>query len=129
MLEKILTWLTICDNILSIKGGCIMFADRLKQLRIKKGLTQVEFAKKFNISSGTIAMWETGKRTPDVETLKKIANFFDVTLDYLLFDNLETDNSKIDNVYLSLAKEAQNEGIDPRDIKLAIETIKAMRNK
>lgn len=106
-----------------------MFADRLKQLRIKKGITQVEFAKKFNISSGTIAMWETAKRTPDVETLKKIADFFDVTIDYLLFDSLETNDNQIDNVYLSLAQEAQEEGIDPRDIKLAIETIKAMRDK
>ena len=61
-----------------------MFADNLKQLRKDKGLTQTQFASEFNISAGTIAMWETGKRMPDTETLKRIAKCFDVSLDYLL---------------------------------------------
>ena len=61
-----------------------MFAENLKNLRKAKGLTQVQFAQIFQISSGTIAMWETGKRMPDTETLKRIAKYFDVSLDYLL---------------------------------------------
>ena len=61
-----------------------MFADRLKLLRKSKKLTQTEFASRFNIATGTIGMWETGKRIPDTETLKKLANFFDVSVDYLL---------------------------------------------
>ena len=61
-----------------------MFAENLKNLRKSKGLTQVQFAQIFQISSGTIAMWETGKRMPDTETLKRIAKYFDVSLDYLL---------------------------------------------
>ena len=66
-----------------------MFADNLKKLRKSKGLTQIQFALEFNISSGTIAMWETGKRMPDTEMLKKIAQYFNVTVDYLL------DNEKL----------------------------------
>lgn len=61
-----------------------MFAENLKGLRKQKGLTQIEFAKHFNIATGTIAMWETGKRTPDFKMLLQIAAFFDVTVDYLL---------------------------------------------
>ena len=61
-----------------------MCAEKLKNLRKSKGLTQVQFAQIFQISSGTIAMWETGKRMPDTETLKRIAKYFDVSLDYLL---------------------------------------------
>ena len=61
-----------------------MFAENLKNLRKSKGLTQVQFAQIFQISSGTIAMWETGKRMPDTETLKRMAKYFDVSLDYLL---------------------------------------------
>lgn len=61
-----------------------MFAENLKNLRKSKGLTQVQFAQIFQISSGTIAMWETGKRTPDTETLKRIAQYFNVSIDYLL---------------------------------------------
>lgn len=61
---------------------CFMFADRIKKLRKEHNLTQVEFAKIFNISNGTIAMWETAKRQPDFETLLKIADYFNVSTDY-----------------------------------------------
>lgn len=61
-----------------------MFETRLKELRKKANITQVEFAKQFHISKGTIAMWETGKRQPDYESLIKLADYFNVSLDYLL---------------------------------------------
>lgn len=61
-----------------------MFSQRIKELRKNKGITQIEFAKLFNIATGTIAMYETGKRQPDYETLKRIAEFFNVSTDYLL---------------------------------------------
>lgn len=66
-----------------------MFSERLKELRKKKGMTQIQFAEVFNISSGTIAMWETGKRKPDLETIKNIAEFFDVSVDYLIGNKQE----------------------------------------
>lgn len=58
--------------------------ETLKLLRKGKELTQSQFAKEFGISSGAIAMWETGKRQPDGETLMRLADFFGVTVDYLL---------------------------------------------
>lgn len=58
--------------------------ETLRQLRKKKNLTQIQFANLFQISNGTIAMWETDKRQPDGETLSKLADFFDVSVDYLL---------------------------------------------
>ena len=61
-----------------------MFPDRLKELRKSSGLTQVQFAEAFNIAKGTIGMWESGKREPDFETAQRIADFFGVTVDYLL---------------------------------------------
>jgi len=109
-----------------------MFADNLKKLRKSKGLTQVQFAEEFNISSGTIAMWETNKRVPDTSMLIKIAEYFGVTVDYLLGKSSTPtirSSDKLEDVYLSLAKNAQDEGIDPEDIKLAIETIKAMKRQ
>lgn len=108
-----------------------MFSDNLKKLRKAKGITQTQFASEFNISAGTIAMWETGKRMPDTEMLKKIAQFFNVSIDYLL-DNEKSPSDEsegLDNVYFSLAKDAQQNGIDPDDIRLAIETIKSMKNR
>lgn len=60
-----------------------MFAEKLKELRKEHNITQVKFAEIFNISSGTIAMWETGKRTPDIGTIQRIAKYFGVSVDWL----------------------------------------------
>jgi transcriptional regulator with XRE-family HTH domain len=56
----------------------------IKKLRKSIGITQKELAEQLNISPSTIAMYESGRRDPDTETLQKIANFFDVSVDYLL---------------------------------------------
>lgn len=60
------------------------FQNVFKQLRISSGLTQAEIAEKLKISRSTIGMYETGAREPDFETLEKIADFFNVDIDYLL---------------------------------------------
>lgn len=61
-----------------------MFSIRLKGLREEKGLSQQAFANKFGISQSTIGMWESGKREPNFTTIQKIAEFFNVSIDYLL---------------------------------------------
>ena len=61
-----------------------MFSERLKTLRKNASLTQTEIAKNLKISQQAYANYETGKRHPDQEMLKKIADFFDVSVDYLL---------------------------------------------
>ena len=70
-----------------------MFAERLKTIRKQKGYTQVSLAEKLEVSKGTVAMWETGKRTPDFETLINLSDLFDVRTDYLL--GKSDDNSPI----------------------------------
>ena len=61
-----------------------MFYKILKAERMKKGLSQLAFAKILGISQRTIGSWETGRTSPDLETLIKIASFFNVSTDYLL---------------------------------------------
>jgi len=61
-----------------------MFAQRLKQLRAEKKLTQIDLARDIEVTQSTVGKWETGARTPDAETLKKIADYFGVSVDYLL---------------------------------------------
>lgn len=70
-----------------------MFAERLKTTRKQNGYTQVSLAEKLKVSKGTVAMWETGKRTPDFETLIALSELFDVSTDYLL--GKSDDNSSI----------------------------------
>lgn len=57
---------------------------RLKKIRTNKGLTQTEVANNLKISQQAYANYETGKRQPDQEMLAKIADYFDVSVDYLL---------------------------------------------
>ena len=61
-----------------------MFANRLKKIRSKKGITQVQLAETLGVSKGTVAMWETGKREPNYETLHKLSEFFAKRIDYVL---------------------------------------------
>jgi transcriptional regulator with XRE-family HTH domain len=61
-----------------------MFGDVLKDLRKKKGVTQIQLAKNLEISNGTIGNWEINARQPDHDMLVKIADYFGVTVDYLL---------------------------------------------
>ena len=61
-----------------------MLAERLKQLRAEKGMTQVQLAQVLDVSKGTIAMWETSKRKPSFEILSKLSDIFDRRMDYIL---------------------------------------------
>lgn len=56
---------------------------RLKNLRKKKGLGQQELADTLGVPIGTYRNWEQGLRTPDTITIMKLAEFFDVSTDYL----------------------------------------------
>ncbi len=60
------------------------FADRLKELRKERNITQVQLAQALEVSKGTVAMWETGKREPGFETLCTLSEFFDRRIDYIL---------------------------------------------
>lgn len=60
------------------------FPDRLKQLRKEKELYQKDLADKLNLGRATVGGYEQGTRFPDKETLNQLADFFDVSVDYLL---------------------------------------------
>lgn len=60
------------------------FSERLKQLRTAKDLSQSEFGKMIKVSKSSVNMYERGEREPKFETLERIADFFNVDMDYLL---------------------------------------------
>ena len=60
------------------------FAERLKDLRLEKGLSQRQLAKLLNISHAAIVRWESESRIPNAEAVVMLAKFFSVTTDYLL---------------------------------------------
>ena len=73
-----------------------MIGERLKQLRIKKGLKQQELADMFGLSSGTISFYESEQRKPDIDFIVAIAKYFDVSTDYLLGLTNAIDKENID---------------------------------
>lgn len=60
------------------------FEKRLKELREEKHLSQREAGAIFHVKGPSISRWETGVMESDFDTLKKIAEYFGVTTDYLL---------------------------------------------
>ncbi len=61
-----------------------IFKERLKELRIEQNLSQGELAKLTNLNQSTITRYETGERTPNMFGLIALANFFKVSIDYLV---------------------------------------------
>ena len=57
---------------------------RLKELRKKKGISQLRLATELNTTQNTISRYETGEREPGIAELIKIADYFNVSVDYLL---------------------------------------------
>lgn len=60
------------------------FKDRFKDLRNESGLTQFEIGKILKVSQRTVSNYELGDRFPDEVLLNSIADFFDVSVDFLL---------------------------------------------
>ena len=57
---------------------------RLKELRKKKGVSQLKLATDLNTTQNTISRYETGEREPGINELIKIADYFNVSVDYLI---------------------------------------------
>lgn len=60
------------------------FATRLAELRKEKGYSQSKLAKQINVSRSAVAAWETERNEPNTEMLIVIADFFGVTVDFLV---------------------------------------------
>lgn len=59
------------------------FGERLRALRLEKGIGQVQLAKEFDVGKSIVSLWELGKCEPTLSKLVAIAKYFDVSIDYL----------------------------------------------
>lgn len=62
----------------------VAFAKNIQELRKSRNLTQTELAEKLNYSDKSVSKWERGESIPDVASVKAIADYFGVSVDYLL---------------------------------------------
>lgn len=93
----------------------VYFANKLKELRQKFGLTQKQLADKMGVTSQVVSYYENQERTPSPEMLMRIAHIFNVTTDYLL--GINTDQ------LLNISD------LDKEDIEYVHYTIDMLRNK
>lgn len=118
----------------------------IKAYRKDNDMTMDDFAKKSGLSKGYISMLEKNRHpqngkpiTPTLETCKKAASAMGLSVNDLLgrldpatpidMEEAQPKTPKLEGVYLSFAKQAQDEGIDPDDIMRVLEVLKGARKK
>lgn len=110
------------------------FSDTLQRLRRERGMSQQQLADMMGLTRSAVGMYETGKREPDVDTLRRFADFFHVDMNMLttgsssgsseLDELLEALRTREDmRMLFKLAKDAT-----PDDVRSAVKIIEALRN-
>lgn len=62
----------------------IIVGERIRGLMQKHGLSQVALAEKIDVKQNTVSAWVLGRKEPCIENLWRLANYFDVSIDYLV---------------------------------------------
>ena len=107
-----------------------MFAKRLKELRKSKKMSQKELADILSVSPSTIGMYEQGRRKPDPDTLKLLANYFDVSIDYILGrleERTMTFSSEIKTQAFHLSEDVSE--LSPEEIEQIEDYIRFVKSK
>lgn len=103
---------------------------RISELRKQAGMSQFQLAKVLDIATSTLGMYETGKREPSLKVMNRIANYFNVTTDYLLGrpekkdDDTKTADIKDDDVIFTY----EGRQIPKEDLELIRRIMKGTRN-
>jgi transcriptional regulator with XRE-family HTH domain len=85
-----------------------MIGERLVELRKRRGLSQQEISDTLQVSRGTYSLWETDKRRPELDSLIALADFYGVSVDYLLGREAQTlAASRFDDPMIDLSDEAR----------------------
>ena len=74
----------LLEKIMLSDGGAMEIGEKIKELRKQKGWTQEELAEKLFVSRTAVSKWESGKGTPNIDSLKDISAIFSVSIDELL---------------------------------------------
>lgn len=100
-------------------------------LRKAAGLTQGQVAQRLNISPSRLANYEQGLRKPDHETTILLANFFGVSVDYLLGNTAEdpTEHEDIPEDWKQVVRQMRREGYDPDQVLQALRLLTSIRKQ
>ncbi|MDE7248583.1 MAG: helix-turn-helix domain-containing protein [Lachnospiraceae bacterium] len=85
------------------------FAEKILSLRTEYGYSQETLAEKLNVSRQAVSKWESGETLPETDKLIALSNFFGVSTDYLLKDNIQRDShDSLDRVILKFLGSAKD---------------------
>jgi transcriptional regulator with XRE-family HTH domain len=105
------------------------FSKRLRELRLEKDIGQKEVGAIIGVSDSSIRKYESGDRTPDPTALVKLADFFGVTVDYLLGRN-PADSSKFNNMDITMSNlQKELSTLSSHNKKLVINFVKMLKNQ
>lgn len=102
--------------------------NRIKQLRIEKNLLQSDVAKYINKSERIVGFYEKGERDPNTETLIKLSELFDVSIDYIL-GKTDIRNYDKDEQEFRYAYHKEIEGMSEEEVLDALRFYKEMKKK
>ena len=88
-----------------------IFASRLRQLRKTHNLSTRALGEIVGTSNATISRYETGRRDPDLIIANKIASYFNVTVEYLCGNDIDTNIEAFMNIYSMLSDVSKTEAI------------------
>lgn len=94
---------------------------RLRILREQRGYTLEQVAEALGLRNQYVSNYELGKRRPDYETLKKFADFYGVSVDYLL--------EREDGEFTRIINKAKAEGITAQDLEKALDFLKYAKER
>lgn len=111
-------------------------SNNIKELRLRKKLTQQQLADRLHKGCSTVRMWELGKSSPDSDTLIELSKIFNVSTDYLLSfsDTMSIDKKETEPVITPKDKQISriNKGLaslNTKQLKLINELIHEISNK
>lgn len=110
-----------------------MIGERLKQLRLEKNMHKTEIAKALNITAQSYGLYENEKRSPDYTTLKQIADYFGVSMSYLLGETnertlpIKADSDSSSTIFCH--KVDGYDDLDPEGQKKVLEYIELLKFK
>ncbi|MDO4599023.1 MAG: helix-turn-helix transcriptional regulator [[Ruminococcus] gnavus] len=101
------------------------FANILKTLRTERQLSQLELATRLGISKSAVSMYEQGRREPDFDILNKIADIFQVDVDYLLGRTI----SSLESEPVTIAAHLDTSDLTQAELDDVAEYIRFIRSK
>lgn len=105
-------------------GNKETMAKNIRRLMALNQVNATDICTALGFKAATFSDWVNAKTYPRIDKIEAMSNYFGVSKSDLVEEHV---SDQLDDVYLRFAKQAQDEGIAPQDIQLAIETIKKLR--